>query len=197
MTIGHHDGSDHPLTQPLVGEPEHRAVGHRRVGPQRGLHGLRQHGQPARADRLVGSAQHAEYARIINSANIIGAKPARLGERVGIGWVAIAVGQCRAADHDPAVGVHPQPHPVERNTVVHTAAGGFAHPVGADHRDTRARGGVQDRSRGRPAADQHGVQLGQRRSGRRIGQRLGQLRGHQCRVAATGAEFALRQRVIR
>ena len=189
MTIGHHDRGGNPLTQPLVGEPEHRAVGNCRVRPQCGLHRLRQNSQPARADRLVGSAQHAQDTRIINSANIIGAKPAPLGEWVGIGRVAIAVGQCRAADHDAAVGLQPQPHPVERHTVVHTAAGGFAHAVGADHRDTRARGSVEDRARGRPAADQHGIQLGQRGGGCRIGEGLGQLCGHQCGVAPTRTEF--------
>ena len=100
----HHDRGDHPLAQPLVGDSEHRAVGYRGMGAQRRLDRLRQHRQPAGADRVVDAAQHAQHARIIYGANVVGAKPARLGERVGVDRVAIALGQRRAAEHDPAVG---------------------------------------------------------------------------------------------
>ena len=100
---GQHHGGDHPLAQPLVGQSEHRAVGHRGMGPQRGFDRLRQHRQPAGADRVVDAAQNAEHSRIVNDANVVGAKPAGFGEGVGVGRIAIALGQSRAAEHDPAV----------------------------------------------------------------------------------------------
>ena len=160
--VGHHNRGDHPLTQPVVGKSEHRAVADGRVGAQRGLDGLGQHGQPAGADRVVGAAQHGQHARIIEGAQVVGAEPARFGERVGNDRVAIALGQRRATDRDAAIGQHAQPDAVERDTVVHTASRGLAHPVGADHRDAGGCGGVEDRPGSRSAADQHGIQFGER-----------------------------------
>ena len=174
------------LAQPLVGKSEDRAIADGGMGAQRGLDRLRQHGQPAGADRVVGAAQHGKHARIVDGAEIVGAKPARLGERVGIDRVAIALGQRRAADHDAPVGGQPQPDSVQRDAVVDAAPGGLAHPVGAHHRNARRRGGIEDRPRRRSAADQYGVQFGQRGRRRRIGQGLGQLRGDQRRVPPTG-----------
>ena len=46
--VAHHDRGDHPLAQPVVGKPEHRAVRDGGMGAQRGLDGLRQHGQARR-----------------------------------------------------------------------------------------------------------------------------------------------------
>ena len=97
------DRGDHPLTQPVVGQPEDRAVRDRGMAGQHRLHRLRQHGQAAGADRVVDPAEHPQHARIIQCANIIGAEPAGLGERVGIRRIAVALGQGRAAQHDPPV----------------------------------------------------------------------------------------------
>lgn len=93
------------------------------MGAQCGLHWLRQHGESARADRFVGSAQHGQHTRItrFKGAKVVGVKPAWLGERIGRDRVAIALGQGRTADSYAAAGQHPQPDPVERNAVVDTA----------------------------------------------------------------------------
>ena len=81
---------------------------------------------------VVDAADDAQDARIINGTNIIGAEPAGFGERVGICGVAVAVGQSRSAERDAAV-LDAHPHPVQRHAVVHAAARGLAHAVGANH----------------------------------------------------------------
>ena len=189
----HHDRGDHPLAQPVVGKTEDRAVADGGMGAQRGLDRLRQHGQPARADRVVGAAQHAQHARLVDGAEVVGAEPARLGERVGVDRVAVALGQRRATEHDAAVGRHPHLHAVQRDAVVDAAA--------RRSRSSRRCGPPRCRPpprrrapavRGRAAAEQHGVQFGERGRGRRVGQRLGQLRGDQRRVAPAGPQSPYR-----
>jgi len=55
-SVGRYDRCDHALAQSIVGDPEHRAFSHRGMCCQRRLHQLRQHGQPAGADRVIDSA---------------------------------------------------------------------------------------------------------------------------------------------
>jgi glycogen phosphorylase len=99
----YHDRRDHSLAQSFVGDAEHCGLGHRGMGRQRRLHQLGQHRQPAGADRIVDPAQHPQYARIINGANVVGVKPARLRERIRMHWIAVTLRQRRTAEQHPAV----------------------------------------------------------------------------------------------
>ena len=88
-------------------------------------------------------------------------------------------------------------HAVQRHAVVDAAAGRLAHAVGADHRDTRGRSSFSDLRRHRAAADQHGVEFGERRGGGGVGQRLVQLGGDQRGVAPAGAHRRYGRREVR
>ena len=60
----------------------------------------------------------------------------------------VAGEQHRPGDPDPAVRADGHGHVVERHTVIHASAAGFAHPVGGDHPAARRAG----RTRAGPAA---------------------------------------------
>jgi len=151
---------------------------------QRRFHQLRKHRQPTGADRVVDPTQHPQHARIINRANVIGAKPARLGEGIGLHRVSIPLRQGRPSQHDPAV-IDAHLNPVERDAVVDATAGRLTHPVRPHHRNACRRGSFGNAVRHRAAADQHRVQRRQHRSCATVTQRLVQLRGHQRRILAT------------
>ena len=61
------------------------------------------HRQSAGADRVVRPAHNSNPARIIHGADVIGAKPAGIGERIGIGRISVSLGECRPADRDAAL----------------------------------------------------------------------------------------------
>ncbi|WP_231978394.1 AMP-binding protein, partial [Mycobacterium sp. E3298] len=107
--------------------------------------------------------------------------PSAIG-RLGSGrrYTSLVATQLAKALTDPAAAAAlAELDAVQWHAVVHATARGFAHPVGAHHGDAGRRGGVEHPLRGRAAAEQDGVQFGERGGGRRVGQRLGQLRGHQ------------------
>jgi hypothetical protein len=125
---GDDDCCYYPLAQSVVGDAEHCGLGHRGVGRQRRLHQLRQHRQSAGADRVVDPAQHPQRARIVDDANVIGAEPAWLCERIRLHRIAVTLRQRRAAQHDPAV-IDAHPDPVQRHAVVDATTGCLAHPI--------------------------------------------------------------------
>ena len=123
----------------------------------------------------------------VKSPNVVGHEPARLRERIHLGRVSIALGEGGAAECDPTVAVDANMDAVQRDTVVHAAAGGFAHTVCPQHREPHRRSPFRHTSGRRAAADQYRVQLRQRCARGRVGQRLVELGGHQRRIAPAGA----------
>ena len=186
-----HDRGHHPLAEPVVVHPEHRALRHRRVRRQHRFHLRGQHRQAAGADRVIEPSQHLQAPRPVQPADVLGAEPAGLGEGVRGHRIAVAPGQGRPADHDAALPVgrglvDAHPHTVKGRAVVHAPARGLARSVAAHHRDAGLRGGVEHRPWRRSAAEQDGVESGQGLGRRRILQGLGQLCGHQRGVAPPG-----------
>ena len=165
---------------------------------QRRLDRARHHRQATGRDGLVGPAVHRQQPRIIQCSNVIGVEPARFGERVRLGGVAIPLGKGGPADDDATrtgVGrvVDPHPHLVQWHAVVDAPAGGLGRSIGAHHGDAGLASAVDDRWGCRAAADQHRIQFSQCCGRRRVAQRFCQLVGHQCGVAAPGAELGHRR----
>ncbi len=133
---------------------------------------------------------------IIKGANVIGAKPARVTERVGAYRVAVAVGERGSAQRDTAV-LDADPHPVERCAVIDAAAGGLAHPVGPDHRNACGRGLLGDPGRHRATADQDAIQFGERCAGGGVVQSLVQLHRDQRGIAPARVPTTRWQRAVR
>ena len=161
------------------GTPNTAQSATRRMRRQHGFDELRKNGQPAGADRIVGPAQHPQHPRTIQGANVVGQKPARLGERVDLRRITVALGQRCTAERNSAVEIDPHPHSVQRNAVVYTTAGRFTHPVRLNHRNTHGRCFFSDASRHRTTTYQDGVQFRERGDGGVVGQRLVKLHGHQ------------------
>ena len=165
---------------------------------QRRLDRARHDRQATGRDGLVGPAEHRQQPRIIQCSNVIGVEPARFGERVRLGGVAIPLGKGGPADDDATrtgVGgvVDPHPHLVQWHAVVDAPAGGLGRSIGAHHGDAGLASAVDDRWGCRAAADQHRIQFSQCCGRRRVAQRFCQLVGHQGGVAAPGAELSHRR----
>ena len=110
-SIGRHDGRNDPLAQPLSGTPRDRAVGHCRGCDANTVSDeLRKDGQPDGADRVVGPCQHPQHSRTIHGANVVGQKPARSAKRIISDRIAVALGQCRTAEHHSTVESIRTPH---------------------------------------------------------------------------------------
>src|SRR6185312_531411 len=74
-------GGLHPLAEPPIGHAEHRALHDGRMPENLGFDDLRQHGQAAGADALVEAPVHGQHTGRVDTARVIGQKPARLAER--------------------------------------------------------------------------------------------------------------------
>ena len=137
---------------------------------QRGLDQLRQHGQPAGADRVVDPAENRQHARIINCANVIGAKPARLANGSGYTGLRYPLASVSPPSTTRPSSMRTRRRRAEPRRTRSPRRSRSCRTCGP--RKCLLQRPFGDPGRHRSPADQHGVQLGQCRSSARVASAL-------------------------
>ena len=204
-----HHGRDQ-LTPLGVGDPHHGGLAHPRVGEQLPLDRTAGDVDPAADDHLVTTPQQLQAPVVVEAAQVGGVQPPVPHHLLGGGHVeptvpvVVPLEQRGPAQQHLTLAGDLQRDPVERVAVVDAAASGLGQAVGGDHAHPPLLGGPAVLGAQPAAADEDGVEPGQRGDAGGVGrlQQAHQLGGHDRGVATgpghrlDGAAPALRTGVV-